>query len=68
MRRHRLALVACAGAGGMAMVLEIVEVIAIGSPPGLARNLQVIYFLLGCVITLLAVTQWRAVRRASSKP
>lgn len=49
----------------LVLVFEIVEVMTIGSDPGVAGNLQVFYFLLGFVITLLATTQWRAVRPAS---
>lgn len=66
-RRQRLAFVASVGAGGVVMAFEIVEIIVIGSTPGVARNLQVFYFLLGLVITLLAATQWSAVRRLTSK-
>jgi hypothetical protein len=68
LRRHRLAFVASAGAGGVIMVFEVVEVMAIGSAPGVARNLQVFYFVLGFVIALLAIAQWRAVPRPSPRP
>ena len=64
-RRHRLASAASAGTGAMIVVFEIVEIAAIGSDPGVARNLQVFYLLLGSVIVLLAIAQWTAVRRAS---
>jgi hypothetical protein len=35
-----------------------VEVLVIGSEPGLARNLQVFYFTLGLVIAILAAALW----------
>lgn len=35
-RRHGLALRASAGAGAMIMVFEIVEIMAVGSAPGVA--------------------------------
>jgi hypothetical protein len=35
-----------------------VEVLVIGSEPGIARNLQVFYFSLGLLITLLATGMW----------
>jgi hypothetical protein len=37
-----------------------VEVLAIGSDPGYARNLQVFYIALGLLIVVLAFLQWRA--------
>lgn len=54
-RRHRLAAHASVVAGAMVIGFEIVEVLVIGSPAGVARTLQIFYFSLGLVIALLAV-------------
>jgi len=51
-RRHRRAPLLAAAAGSAILVFEWVEVLAIGSPPGVARTLQVLYVALG--IALLA--------------
>ena len=45
-------------AGVMIMGFELVEVLVIGSDPGLARNLQVFYFTLGLAIAVLAAVRW----------
>ena len=65
-RRHPYAPLASAAAGIMILIFEIVEVIAIGSPPGVARNLQVFYFSLGALILVLAVAQWRVERKTAA--
>jgi hypothetical protein len=49
---------ATAVAGVMIMGFEVVEVLVIGSPAGLARNLQIFYFGLGLLITALAGWMW----------
>jgi hypothetical protein len=59
-RRHPYAPLVSGAAGLMIIVFEIVEVLAIGSPPGISRNLQVLYFALGLLIVVLALLQWRA--------
>lgn len=64
LRRHPLAPLASAAAGGMIIFFEIVEVFAIGSEPGVARNLQIFYFGLGLLILVLALLQWSSQRRA----
>ncbi len=51
--------------GVMIMGFEIVEVLVIGSDPGIARNLQILYFTLGLLITLLAAILWMAQRRVN---
>jgi hypothetical protein len=56
--RHPLDLLASAVTGVMMMGFEIVEVLVIGSDPGIARNLQVFYFSLGFLITILATAMW----------
>ncbi len=55
LRRDRRAWVASAAAGLAIIGFESVEVLAIGSPAGLARNLQVFYFALGAALAVLAV-------------
>ncbi len=54
-RRHPRAGLASLLAGAAIIVFEIVEVLVIGSPAGIARNLQVFYFGLGGLILLLSV-------------
>lgn len=56
--RHPFGTAASAVAGVMIMGFEIVEVLAIGSPAGLARNLQLFYFTLGLLIAALAGWMW----------
>ena len=58
LRRHPFGAWAAIGAGVMIMGYEIVEVLVVGSDPGLARNLQVFYFMLGLVIAALATWSW----------
>jgi hypothetical protein len=53
-RRHHWAVRAALLSGLAILIFELVEVLAIGSPPGIARNLQVFYFTLGSLICLLA--------------
>jgi hypothetical protein len=55
LRRHPLGALASGLAGGVIIGFEIVEVLVIGSPPGIARNLQAFYFTLGLLIVVLAV-------------
>ena len=40
------------------LIFEFVEVLAIGSPPGIARNLQVFYVILGTLFCLQAGGLW----------
>jgi hypothetical protein len=53
LRRHEMGIVAAAVAGAMIICFEIVEVLVIGLSTGLV--LQVFYFVLGVIITVLAV-------------
>lgn len=48
------------------MIFEIVEVLVIGSPPGIARTLQIIYFSLGGIILVLSLVDWVVLRRAGT--
>jgi hypothetical protein len=58
LRFPQLGAPASAVAGVMIMGFEIVEVLVIGSEPGVARNLQLFYFALGLLIALLASVIW----------
>jgi len=58
LRLPPLGVLASGIAGVMIMGFEIVEVLVIGSDPGLARNLQFFYFTLGLVIAVLATVRW----------
>jgi hypothetical protein len=40
------------------MFFEFVEVMVIGAPPGLGRTLQMFYFGLGVVITVVSMGIW----------
>jgi hypothetical protein len=56
--RHPFSVAAAAIAGVMIIGFELVEVLVIGSPAGVVRNLQIFYFGLGLLITLLAGWMW----------
>jgi hypothetical protein len=58
LRRHPFGTLASAVAGVMIMGFEVVEVLVIGSEPGVARNLQLFYFSLGLLIVVLAAARW----------
>ncbi len=66
-RRHPMAALASAAAGGIIIIFEIVEVMVIGSPAGISRNLQIFYITLGGLIVVLAAAFWLASRPASQK-
>ncbi len=57
-RRHPFATLACFASAGAIIIFEIVEVLVIGSPAGIARTLQVFYMGLGVIILGLALVQW----------
>jgi hypothetical protein len=65
LRRHPFGALAAGAAGAIIIGFEIVEALVIGSPPGIARNLQIFYFTLGLLILLLAAAWWRVERRAA---
>ncbi|MCX6047038.1 MAG: hypothetical protein NT075_18185 [Chloroflexi bacterium] len=44
---------------------EVIEVLVVGSDPGIARNLQIFYFTLGLLIALLAALLWLAQRKVN---
>ena len=53
-RRNRFALTLATVSGIAIMFFEFVEVLVIGSSPGIARSLQVFYFGLGTLIVTIA--------------
>ena len=57
-RKSRFGLLASVAAGVIIMFFEFVEVLVIGSPPGMSRNLQIIYFGLGALIVILSLAAW----------
>jgi hypothetical protein len=65
-RKHALAVYASAVAGAGIVIFEVVEVLAIGSPPGIARALQLFYFSLGGLILALSLVGWVVWRRAGT--
>ena len=64
--RHALALRATVVAAAMIVSFEVVEILIIGSPPGIARNLQMFYLGLGAGIAALAGVAMRR-RSVSSR-
>ena len=62
-RRHRLAPLVAGAAGAMIIVFEVVEILTIGSDPGVARNLQVFYLSVGVLIIVLSLVLRRPLRR-----
>jgi hypothetical protein len=65
LRRHPSGVLASGAAWAVIIGFEIVEVLVIGSQPGIARNLQVFYFTLGLLILLLAAALWATEHRAA---
>jgi MinD-like ATPase involved in chromosome partitioning or flagellar assembly len=64
-RRHPYAALVSSLAAAMIIAFEIVEVLVIGMPPGIARNLQVFYLTLGLIILVTALAYWAVQRKAS---
>ncbi len=58
LRRSRFALLASAAAGIAIMFFEFVEVLVIGSPAGVSRFLQILYFGTGTAIAAAAMGTW----------
>ena len=52
-RNHRHAWIAAIASAIAVVIFEIVEVVYIGSPEGIARNLQVFYFTYGIILGIL---------------
>ena len=65
-RKHAIAALVSCLAGAVIVVFEIVEVLVIGSPPGIARTLQLFYFSLGGLIFVLSLVDWVVLRGAGT--
>ena len=57
-RKNKFDILFAATAGIIIMFFEFVEVLIIGSPAGVARNLQIFYFGLGTSIVVAAMGAW----------
>jgi hypothetical protein len=57
-RRSPFSTLFAATAGIIIMFFEFVEVLVIGSPAGIARNLQIFYFGLGTLIVITSMAAW----------
>ena len=57
-RRHPFALPVTAAAGLAVMFFEFVEILVIGSPPGIARTLQIVYFGVGALMNATCIGLW----------
>jgi len=66
-KRHPLSALGSLLSGLAIIVFEIVEVMAIGSPPGIARDLQIFYFTLGSLIVVFSIA-FRVVKPAAPRP
>jgi len=66
-RRSSLALLFSTVSGIVIMFFEFIEVETIGAPAGPARALQYFYFLLGTVITIVALSAWYGDLRSAKK-
>jgi hypothetical protein len=65
-RKHALAALVSCLAGAVIVVFEIVEVLVIGSPPGIARTLQLFYFSLGGILIAVSLIYWVLSRKAGA--
>lgn len=57
-RKNKFALLFSTTAGVVIMVFEFVEVLVIGSPAGIARILQIVYFGTGTAIVVASMGSW----------
>jgi hypothetical protein len=57
-RKSKFAILFATTAGTIIMFFEFVEVLAIGSPAGIARTLQIFYFGLGTAIIIASMGTW----------
>lgn len=62
--RQRLAGVVALAAGLAIVIFETVEVMTIGSPSGVARNLQILYSTVGALIVVASLMPVAALRRS----
>lgn len=68
LRKSRFALLFANTAGVIIMFFEFVEVLIIGSPAGIARTLQILYFGLGTLIVIASMGIWFLELRADPRP
>jgi hypothetical protein len=57
-RKSEFAILFATTAGVIIMFFEFVEILAIGSPAGIARTLQIFYFGLGTAIVVASLGTW----------
>jgi hypothetical protein len=57
-RNSPFAILAATAAGFIILFFEFVEILVIGSPPGVARTLQIFYYGLGTIIVVLSLFAW----------
>jgi hypothetical protein len=57
-RKSEFAILFATTAGVIIMFFEFVEILAIGSPAGIARTLQIFYFGLGTAIVVASMGTW----------
>jgi hypothetical protein len=57
-RKSKFAVLFATTAGIVIMFFEFVEILIIGSPAGVARNLQIFYFGLGTAIVIVCMGAW----------
>ena len=57
-RKSKFSILSATTAGVIIMFFEFVEVLAIGSPAGIARSLQIFYFGLGTAIVIACMGTW----------
>jgi len=57
-RKSKYSILFATTAGVIIMFFEFVEVLAIGSPVGVARTLQIFYYGLGTVIVVVSMGTW----------
>lgn len=55
LKKHKYGLLSSMFVAFFIIAFESVEIIVVGSPEGIARNLQIIYFLIGIVIGILSI-------------
>jgi hypothetical protein len=57
-RKSKFGVLSATVAGIIILFFEFVEVLVIGSPPGVAQVLQIFYFGLGIIITIVSISIW----------
>ncbi len=67
-RQSKDALLFATTAGIVIMFFVFVEILIIGSPPGVSQTLQIFYFGLGTVITIFAMGVWYLDLREQQPP